>query len=65
MPITSQADRPMMPTAADQQRAIHQFTRLQILMEEWDQVLEDWREEHIGAERSQVWGLVDLSLIHI
>lgn len=64
MPLTialEAADRPMMPTAVDEQRAIHQFTRLQILMEDWDEVLEEWREEHIGAERSQVWGLVDTS----
>jgi hypothetical protein len=51
----------MMPTAADQARAIHQHARLQILMEEWDEILEDWRSVHIGAERSQVWGPVDTS----
>lgn len=61
MPVNVAADRPMMPTAVDEQRAIHQFTRLQILMEDWDDVLEEWREEHIGAERAQVWGLVDTS----
>ena len=53
--------RPMMPTAADQARSIHQFARLQILMEEWDDILEEWRGVHIGAERAQVWGPVDTS----
>lgn len=53
--------RPMMPTATDQARSIHQFARLQILMEEWDEILEDWRGIHIGAERAQVWGPVDTS----
>ena len=50
-----------MPTAHDEQRAIHQFTRLQILMEDWDDVIEEWLEEHIGAERATIWGIPDTS----
>lgn len=53
--------RPQMPTAEDEARAVHQFTRLQILMEDWDDVVEEWLEEHIGAERAQVWGVPDTS----
>lgn len=50
-----------MPTAADEERAIHQFTRLQILMEQWDDVIGEWLEDQIGAERAQVWGIPDTS----
>ena len=56
-----QATRPRMPTAEDEQRAIHQFTRLQILTEQWDDVIGEWLEDQIGAERAQVWGIPDTS----
>ncbi|MEO0604871.1 MAG: hypothetical protein AAF211_25790 [Myxococcota bacterium] len=55
------SDRPKMPTSIDEARAIHQFTRLQILMEDWDDVIEEWLEEHIGAERATIWGIPDTS----
>lgn len=55
------ADRPRMPTFVDDQRAIHQAVRLGILLDEWDDVESEWLEEHIGAERSQVWGIPDTS----
>lgn len=54
-------DRPRMPTAEDEERAVHQFTRLQILQEDWDDVIVEWLEEHIGAERANVWGIPDTS----
>lgn len=50
-----------MPTAIDEERAQHQFTRMQVLLESFEEVLEDWLEEQIGAERSQVWGIPDTS----
>lgn len=53
--------RPQMPTGDDEQRAVHQFTRLQILMEEWDEVIGEWLEDNIGAERAQAWGIPDTS----
>lgn len=56
-----QATRPRMPTVFDDQRAIHQFTRMQILIEQWDDVIGEWLEDQIGAERAQVWGIPDTS----
>lgn len=53
--------RPQMPTFEDEQRAIHQAVRFGILLDEWDEVESEWLEEHIGAERSQVWGIPDTS----
>ena len=53
--------RPSMPTFEDEQRAIHQATRLSILLDEWEEVESEWLEAHIGAERAQVWGIPDTS----
>jgi len=50
-----------MPTAEDEARAVHQWTRLQILMEDWDDVIDEWLEEHIGEERAEIWGIPDTS----
>lgn len=59
--LTRDADRPTMPTAEAQARAEHQFARLQILLDDWDDVIGEWLEEHIGAERAQLWGIPDTS----
>lgn len=59
--ISSSLARPMMPTAEDEARSVMQYARLSILMDDWDEMLEDWRDEHIGEQRSQIWGLVDTS----
>ncbi|NRA03730.1 MAG: hypothetical protein HRU00_14120 [Myxococcales bacterium] len=53
--------RPKMPTFEDESRAIHQASRLAILLDEWDEIESEWLEDHIGAERSQVWGIPDTS----
>ena len=54
--------RPPMPTEADQARATHQRTRLELLTEEHHDVASDWRVEHIGDERAAVQGPLDLSV---
>jgi hypothetical protein len=59
--LSSSLERPMMPTQEDEARAVMQFARLSILMDDWDTMLEDWRDAHIGDERAQIWGLVDTS----
>ena len=53
--------RPQMPTPQADARSQHQFTRLQILLEDYDDVIADWVEEHIGAERAGMWGIPDTS----
>jgi hypothetical protein len=54
--------RPRMPTDADQRRAEHQAARWSVLEEDFDELLEEWLEEHIDADRLQVWGPPDTSV---
>jgi hypothetical protein len=50
-----------MPTPADEARSQHQATRAQILMEDWDDVAEDWVGEHVDEDVQDAWGVVDTS----
>lgn len=54
--------RPAMPTTQDDARAEHQAARWSVLEEDFDDLLEDWLEEHIDADRLQVWGPPDTSV---
>ncbi len=60
-PHSLSSHRPSMPTFDDETRSIHQATRLGILLDQWQDVESEWLEEHIGAERAQVWGIPDTS----
>lgn len=53
--------RPPMPTDVDQARSEHQFTRWQILNEDWEDVERLWLEQYIDPERLELWGPPDLS----
>lgn len=53
--------RPAMPTPKDQERSVHQSTRLQILDDDWDDVIKEWLEQHIDQERLKIWGIPDTS----
>ena len=53
--------RPTMPTPADEDRSKHQFARLQLAMEDWDEVLRDWCADRMGEERAAIIGLADTS----
>jgi len=50
-----------MPTAADQDRSIHQHARLQVLDDEWDDLVAVWLGISIDPERSKTWGMPDTS----
>lgn len=53
--------RPQMPTAADQERAQMQCDRLNILNDDWRELINEWLAEHIGKDRRHVWGIPDIS----
>lgn len=53
--------RPSMPTEEDEERAVHQWKRWQVLKETWDNLLAAWLEEHVDIERLEVWGPPDTS----
>ncbi len=54
--------RPSMPTLDDDGRVEHQAARWSVLEEDFDELLEEWLEEHIDADRLQVWGPPDTSV---
>jgi len=54
--------RPTMPTPESELRSVHQFTRYQILRDDWDDVIKEWIDEHIPADRSAAWGIPDTSV---
>lgn len=53
--------RPPMPTQEDERRVQQQCSRWKMATEQWDDLIEDWLDMHIGGERSQVWGIPDTS----
>jgi len=53
--------RPRFPTQIDQDRTEHTEARWQVLNESWDDLLEDWLEQHVDEERLDVWGPPDTS----
>ncbi len=54
--------RPSMPTIADQTRAVMLGDRFDIMNELFDDVLEEWMEEHVDVERLTAWGPPDTSV---
>lgn len=62
IPSTAQLPtRPRMPTDADEWRSQHQAARWKILNEDWEDIEQDWLENHVGKERVALWGPPDLS----
>ena len=53
--------RPQMPTLADNERAIHQHARYQLATQQADDLIQEWRNLHVGGERSKIWGPPDTS----
>lgn len=55
------AERPKMPTEADQYRSTMLSARYLILTEAHDEIVDRWREDHIGDAQNAAWGPSDLS----
>jgi hypothetical protein len=55
------SQRPMMPTPQDETRSIHQRSRLSLLIEDWDELADEYDEKRVHAERLATWGLPDTS----
>jgi len=54
--------RPSMPTVGDENRSIHQRTRFNVLIDDFDEDLRAWLEQTIAdPEWLQVWGIPDTS----
>ena len=59
--------RPQMPTAVDEERAVHQASRSAMLHEDFDDVIEAWLENYIEPEVLEQWGQPDTAtnpLVH-
>ena len=61
MLTTTIPPRPLMPTADEQLRAQAQCDRLNILNDDWRELIDEWLAEHIGKDRRHVWGIPDIS----
>lgn len=54
--------RPKFPTEADEARVQLVEGMYAVMMDDWDDIAQDWIDRHIGEERAQTWGPPDTSM---